>query len=76
MGDDNVRKYIGPEGKGIPFKLGHCYIIKMEKEEKYNCYIVTSDYDITAEEDIKAYIRYSSMNSINRYFTQQEQIDE
>ena len=73
MGDDNVRKYIGPEGKGVPFKTGHCYIIKMEKEEKYNCYIVTSEYDITSEEDISAYIRYSSMNSINRYFAKQEQ---
>lgn len=68
IGDDNVRKYIGPEGRGIPFKTGHSYIIKLEKEEKYNCYVVTSEYDITAEEDIKGYIRYSSMNSINRYF--------
>lgn len=75
MGDDNVRKYIGPEGRGIPFKNGHSYIIKMEKEEKYNCYIVTSEYDITSEENIKAYIRYSSMNSISRYFEKQEIVD-
>ena len=72
MGDDNVRQYIGPEGRGIPFKTNHSCIIKMEKEEKYNCYVVTSEYDITAEEDISAYIRYSSMNSIDRYFKKQE----
>lgn len=70
LGDNNVRKYIGPDCPGVPFKNGHSYILTMEKEEKYGCYVVRSTYDITAEETIDAYIRYSSMNSINRYFEQ------
>ena len=69
---DDVRVYIGPEGRGIPFKVNHTYILKLEKEEKYGCYAVSSSYDITAEADINAYIRYSSMNSIDRYFKKSE----
>lgn len=69
LGDnDNVRKYIGPEYKGLPFKTGHSYLLSLEKEEKYGCYIVTSKYDITAEEDIDAYTRLSSMTSFNQHF--------
>lgn len=69
LGDnDNVRKYIGPEYKGVPFKTGHSYLLSLEKEEKYGCYVVTSKYDITSEEDIDAYTRFSSMISFNQHF--------
>lgn len=66
--DNNVRRYSGPEGKGIPFKNGHVYILVAEKEEKYGSYIITSKYDVTAEEDIDAYMRYSSMLMIDQRF--------
>ena len=70
LGDDaNVRKYIGPEGRGIPFKKDHSYLLTAEKEEKYGCYIILSKYDVTAEEDIDACIRYSSMISFDQHFT-------
>lgn len=69
LGDDsNVRKYIGTECKGIPFKTGHSYLLSLEKEEKYGCYVVTSKYDITSEEDIDAYCRFSSLVSFNQHF--------
>ena len=72
LDDDNVRKYVGPERTGVPFKHGHSYIIKMEQEDKYGCYVVTSNYDITAEEGIDAYMRYSSMISVNQYFQKEK----
>lgn len=69
LGDDSTaRKYIGPENKSIPFKKGHSYILKAEKEDKYGSYVVTSNYDATTGEDINFCIRYSSLISIDQHF--------
>ena len=72
LNDNNVREYVGPEGRGVPFHTGHRYIIKLEHEEKYGCYVVTSDYDITSEEEMDGYMRYGSMIMVNKYFQEVE----
>lgn len=67
ISESNVRKYIGAERKGS-FIPGHLYLLNIEKEVKYGCYIVTSSSDITSGEDVSLYMRYSNMKTVERNF--------